>query len=353
MNDIRRKKIICILIPAHNEERVIGSTIQSLFSLVSGDDIYVVNDGSTDSTESVAKSLVPNVLTLHPNVGKAATMNAAISHFRLVNRYKYIMPMDADTVVQPDFLSHVLPILENDADKTIACAVGKVIGRSNNWVTLYRVWEYEIAQYIHKSAQGKEQAIIVCPGCSTVYRSEVFKKLSIPTGTLAEDMDFTFLLHRLHIGKIVYVDKARVVTQDPNNIKDLFKQLDRWYTGFWQCLIKHNIPWEGQTLDFEVALLALEGLFNGLLIIALTMFVPLALSYNPRLLVYPLSLDFIFFFLPTMILAAHRHRLWRLLLHIPHFYFLRMASSFIFFKSFIKVMFSFDRKMVWGKATRY
>ena len=56
-----------VLIPAHNEETVVGATIQSALGLVDPQDVYIVDDFSTDNTANVAKKYTKNVLSLNPN----------------------------------------------------------------------------------------------------------------------------------------------------------------------------------------------------------------------------------------------------------------------------------------------
>lgn len=334
---------LAILIPAYNEAEVIGNTLASFLKIIKKEDIYVVNDGSKDKTALVAKKYTPNVLTV-TNRGKANALNTAISKFKLTQKYKYLMPMDADTVITKDFLKYTLPILDQDKGKKICGVVGKVVGSTHSWLTTYRLWEYEISQTIHKRAQAHTNSVIVCPGCATVFRSELFKKIQIPQGTLTEDMDLTFLINRNKLGKIEFCSKAIVVTQDPQSLREFIKQIYRWYTGFWQCLIKHNIPWGGQALDIEVALLALEGLFNGLLVLSLILLLPLTILNKPSMLLIPASVDLFAFLLPTMMLTSIRHRIMKIYFYIPHFYFMRLISSVVFFISFLKIVLGHDAR---------
>jgi cellulose synthase/poly-beta-1,6-N-acetylglucosamine synthase-like glycosyltransferase len=195
--------------------------------------------------------------------------------------------------------------------------------------------------------------VLVCPGCATVYRSKVFDTLSIPVGTLAEDMDLTFHIQLNNLGKITFEEKACVVTQDPKSLRDFIKQIDRWYTGFWQCVSKHNIPWNGKLFDLEVAMLALEGLFNGLLIIVMAALIPFAFIKYPHLFYIPLFIDLFLFLIPTIIFIIIRHRHWNIVLHLPQFYFIRIICSLVFLISFFKVALNFDSKAKWNKAARY
>ncbi len=346
-------KRVAFIVPAHNEEVVIINTIKSILQIIDASDIYVVSDGSTDQTASIARKLIPNVLELFPNVGKATALNTAIKTFNLVQNYDFIMPVDADCRVDSNFLNEVLPIFDKDINHSLACVVGKVIGQNHNWVTAYRIWEYEVAQNIHKSAQAHLNTIIVCPGPSTIYRSEIFAKHEIPTGTLTEDMDFTFLIHRNKLGKIYYCGKAIVTTQDPKNLRDFIKQNDRWHTGFWQCIKKHNAPWGGQPLDAEIAFLATEGLFNGALVLVLIGLLPFILLTNPIQLLWPFLFDLFLFIIPTMSMASKQRRSWGIFKYFFTFYLLRFVTSLIFLKSFIKIVIGSDLKMGWNKIARY
>lgn len=344
---------IAFLIPAHNEQDVIENTLQALLKIASPDDIYVVNDGSKDDTQNMAEKYIKNILNLYPNQGKASAINTAIDYFGLSKKYSYLMPVDADTIIPSEFIKNALPVLVQDEKKEYVCVIGKVTGRPTSWVTTYRLWEYEIAQTVHKYAQSIEDAIVVCPGCATIFRAEIFQDHKIPSGTLTEDMDFTFLIHRENWGKIAYTSKAVVITQDPQSMYDFIKQIDRWYTGFWQCLLKHNIPWGGQRIDAEIAILASEGLFNGIVCILLVLLIPITLMKNPMILATPIIVDLVLFVLPTMILTAKRHNKKSIFKYMMHFYLMRVVSSLIFLKAFTKVVAGIDLSMIWGKASRY
>jgi len=166
-------------------------------------------------------------------------------------------------------------------------------------------------------------------------------------------MDLTFAIHRRHLGKIVYEGRAFIHTQDPNTFKDFVRQIDRWYIGLWQCITKYNIPWEGQMLDLEVAVMASEGIFSGLIFMAILVLAPFSLALNPIFILIPLLIDIALFLTPSIIFANLRHRQSPLIRYIAHFYFLRVVSSLIFFKSFVKVMLNWERSMPWFSPHRY
>lgn len=344
---------VAALIPAYNEQSVIANTLEAVLKLVPAKDIYVVDDGSRDKTATIARNYTKNVLSTE-NRGKANALNLGIKYFRLTQKYQFIFFMDADSQPKFDFLEKALIHFKKDPQKKIICVVGRVKGVINtSWVSKYRQWEYQVSYFIHKRAQSYLQSILVAPGCATVYRSNVFEKMVIPKGTMTEDMDFTFQMHRAGYHEMVLEKDAIVYTQDPQNIKDFTKQLNRWYTGFWQVVRKHDIPWRGQMLDLEACVLALEGLYNGLIVIFLfASFLPLSFLRRLGIFTYPVLFDLFIFFIPTLIWSAISDRDPSRILFIFHFYFLRFLSSLIFLKSFFNGFLSLEKDYVWD-SNRY
>jgi poly-beta-1,6-N-acetyl-D-glucosamine synthase len=345
---------IAVIVPTSNEEDVIVETLQSIMKLVNGKDLYVIDDGSKDKTIQLSKLFTSNVLSI-PHSGKAGALNFGIKYYNLTKKYDYILFMDADTQPSRNFLKFSLRHFRSDSNKDIIGIVGRVKGQGVNWISKYRQWEYQISHLIHKRAQSYLKSIVVLPGCATIYRSYIFDKFRFPKGTLTEDMDFTFMLHRSGYSNFVFEAKAIVYTQDPVNLKDYIRQLLRWYTGFWQNVRKHEIPWKGQMLDLEVVILAIEGLYNSLLVILLvTSLIPIVINNQISILGIPFLIDFFLFFLPTLIWSIISDRDYSRILLAPQFYLLRFLSSLIFLRSFFSGFLSLEMAYMWNtKRYRY
>src|SRR5438270_6044115 len=110
-------KKVAVLIPAYNEEAVIGRTLRAILRILPAEDVYVVDDGSDDNTSGVAKQYTDNVLVLQQNQGKANAENTGIQYFNLPDRYTYLLPMDADSLLTPQFLTTTVSILDKDVEK--------------------------------------------------------------------------------------------------------------------------------------------------------------------------------------------------------------------------------------------
>src|SRR5476651_1288370 len=78
------KGMLCLLIAAHNEELVLAKTINSAIAAgMSPEDIYVVDDNSTDRTTEIARSIVPeqNAIKVRRS-GKGLALTKGAKKFR-------------------------------------------------------------------------------------------------------------------------------------------------------------------------------------------------------------------------------------------------------------------------------
>ena len=99
------KPEISIVIPAMNEERVIGTVIKGVISMF-GDkcEIIVVDDGSKDSTGKVAKEAGARVVTHPYNIGNGAAVKSGIR----AATGEVIVMMDADGQHKPEDIPRLL-----------------------------------------------------------------------------------------------------------------------------------------------------------------------------------------------------------------------------------------------------
>lgn len=102
-----RRRLIA-LIAAHNEERCIGATLESLASQSRRpDEIIVVADRCTDRTVEIALSFGAKVFeTLGNRHRKAGALNQALTTvIRDLDPADQVLLMDADTVLSRQFLA--------------------------------------------------------------------------------------------------------------------------------------------------------------------------------------------------------------------------------------------------------
>ena len=84
-----------IIMPAWNEEEVIGGTIEELFRMMPEVDLVVVNDGSTDRTSEIARAAGAFVIDLPYNMGIGGALRTGYKYARQAG-YDRAIQVDAD-----------------------------------------------------------------------------------------------------------------------------------------------------------------------------------------------------------------------------------------------------------------
>jgi cellulose synthase/poly-beta-1,6-N-acetylglucosamine synthase-like glycosyltransferase len=96
-----------VLVPAHDEELVIGATLRCLTAdLRPTDGVLVVADRCTDATAAIARACGALVLERGPDAppGRAAARQAGLEH-ALGLAWDAIVMIDADSIIQPGFFA--------------------------------------------------------------------------------------------------------------------------------------------------------------------------------------------------------------------------------------------------------
>ena len=106
--------MISFVIPAHNEEALIGAAIDSIHDAVEGVDgeweIIVVDDASTDRTSEIATSMGTRVVKVnHRQISRVRNSGAAVANG------EYLVFLDADTILLQRTLHAALAALEEGA----------------------------------------------------------------------------------------------------------------------------------------------------------------------------------------------------------------------------------------------
>lgn len=109
------KKVLLVM-PAWNEQESIGAVLKNMTSQYPEIDILVVNDGSHDHTEFIAKENRALVLNHNGNQGYTAAIQSGRC-FAWANHYEIVLFADADGQHRPEDIERILdPLLKGEAD---------------------------------------------------------------------------------------------------------------------------------------------------------------------------------------------------------------------------------------------
>ncbi len=233
--ELKEFPFVTIVVPSYNEEERVGPTVEAALELDYPKDkfeIIVVDDGSKDDTSGVVKALQKkyknsgfNLLLLQQeNKGKGAAMNHALKSAR----GKYFICLDADSFVEKKALKIILPYF-TDEDVAAVLPALKVKDPKN---TLQKLQWYEyIINMFYKELMSKLDCVHVTPGPFSVYSKRLLEKVGgFDEDNITEDLEIAFRFQANNY-KIIQLLETNVLTLCPNNIKDLYKQRNRWFKG--------------------------------------------------------------------------------------------------------------------------
>jgi biofilm PGA synthesis N-glycosyltransferase PgaC len=249
---------IAVVVPAHNEEDNLPLSLSSAVRQAGPENVYVVDDNSSDDTSQVAFGYTSNVYSTARG-GKAAAVLAGIEHFGLLDRYEGVLVLDADSRLMPGAMS----CYEEELGGNVAAVIGnlRVLGFQKGAIAAWRrhLYFYMTSVYL-KGAVAYGGGFPVTPGFCTVYSSDALRQLDHDPVAPTEDIDFCWQIHRKRLGKIAYAPRAHVETGVPVNLEDYLRQIKRWDRGWHYATRKHRMPLGFQWVDLVAGLMSLEML---------------------------------------------------------------------------------------------
>tara|TARA_B110000305_G_C19381840_1_gene610030 strand:- start:600 stop:1268 length:669 start_codon:yes stop_codon:yes gene_type:complete len=129
--NLKDMKELLIIIPALNEEKTIKKIIQK--AKIFGD-VLVVNDGSIDKTKNIAKKNGVSVISHNINLGYDQAINSGLEFF-VKKKYKYVITIDADGQLPPNYIKSFKKKLKLNAD--IVCGVRSRVDRIGEKIFIF------------------------------------------------------------------------------------------------------------------------------------------------------------------------------------------------------------------------
>ncbi|MFI0153551.1 bifunctional polysaccharide deacetylase/glycosyltransferase family 2 protein [Streptomyces lydicus] len=228
---------VTVLVPAHNEEAGVESTLRSLLASTHRDlQIIVIDDGSTDRTAEIARGVGDPRVTVvqQPNSGKPGALGTGLSYARC----DIIVMIDADTVFEPDALHRLIQPL---ADPTIGAVSGNTkVGNRSRLLGRWQHLEYVLGFNLDRRMFEVLECMPTVPGAIGAFRRDALTAIGgISDDTLAEDTDLTMALWRVG-RRVVYEERAIAWTEVPSTLSQLWRQRYRWCYGTLQSMWKHR-----------------------------------------------------------------------------------------------------------------
>jgi poly-beta-1,6-N-acetyl-D-glucosamine synthase len=281
---------VAVLIAAHNEELVLGTSLTALAELIPMNNVHVMSDASCDRTVAIARAHGAHVAQTSENVGKAGALREGIEHFNLLESFEAVMILDADTLLDRHYFDVALPLLDDPRVVAVAgCAQTRWerrLGFVGSVLVAHRQRIYVLTQLLLKYGQTWRavNATHIVPGFASIYRTRALREIDInPAGLVIEDFNMTFEIHAKKLGRIAFHPGARAYTQDPDRYLDYTRQTRRWALGLWQTVRRHRL--RASFFTATLLLLLAELLTSSVLYLLL---VPVVLLLAVPEVVHPL-----------------------------------------------------------------
>ena len=241
---------VSVIMPALNEEELIGKSISSIFASNYPKDkieVICINDGSTDMTffymlrarHKYGEKL--KVVNFRKNLGKRKALYVGLKK----SRGEVIVTVDTDSKIGRSAIRNlVIPLIKDKKTGAVAGRVA-VLNEKENFLTRMLSIRYSISFDFGRAYQSVYGAVFCCPGALTAYRKELLrtfihewvkqKFLNIPC-THGEDRALTTLV--LKAGYLVrYQSNALIYTKVPSK----FWQMNRMYLRWTRSYIRESV----------------------------------------------------------------------------------------------------------------
>ncbi|EPY05938.1 family 2 glycosyl transferase [Paenibacillus alvei TS-15] len=241
---------VSIMVPAHNEGKVITKTVESLLALDYPHDRYeiiVINDNSSDNSSELLGNLqrkhdgrnliVINTDAVTGGKGKSNALNIGFKQ----SRGELIAIYDADNTPEKTALRYLVAEITND--DTLGAVIGKFRTRNRNTNLLTRFINIETLSFQWMAQAGRWKLFKLCtiPGTNFIMRRSIVESIGgWDVKAIAEDTEISFRIYMMGY-RIKFQPKSVTWEQEPQTVKVWFKQRTRWAKGNIYVIIK-NIP---------------------------------------------------------------------------------------------------------------
>lgn len=215
---------VSVLIPARNEETVIGYTIEAMLRLEYPPDkidILVINDGSTDKTKEIVQDYARrdsrlrlyNVPQGEGGKGKSRTLNVGLKQ----TNSEFIAVYDADNTPDPSALKYLMAQLLNDPRLGAVLGKFRTVNKKRNFLTRFINIETLGFQSMLQAGRWQLFKVATLPGTNCVIRRQLLDKLNgWDENAITEDSELSIRIY-MEGYRIKYIPYSVTYEQEPES----------------------------------------------------------------------------------------------------------------------------------------
>ena len=261
---VNKKHKFMAIIPAHNEETVVGNLVESLKKQNYPKecyDIYVIADNCTDNTAKIAKEAGAIVYERFDNTKKIK--GYALDWFLQQKiqenaPYDAICIFDADNIVDNNFMTAMNKKLCQGEE--VVQGYRDIKNPTDNWITSgYALFYWTMHRFYHLARYNLGLSPLL-NGTGFMVSFDIIKENNgWKTVTLTEDIEFS--LQRILKGKrLGWSTEAIVYDEQPTGFKQSWSQRSRWTVGHMQCMKEYTGKLLNEAIE-KKTMMNIDGFF--------------------------------------------------------------------------------------------
>jgi len=239
-----------VVLPAHNEEKVIKFSIESLVKMAypaDKFDIFIVADHCTDATVELARSQGVTVLEHSgpdKKPGKGRALRWACGRILAMNKYDAFCYFDADSLAHPGFLA----VMNSHLAAGEEAVQGRQLAKNTeSWLAKILAAGHIVS---NRFFQGPKYALglsATLHGKGMCFSSGVTAQYPWDETCLTEDIEMQMRLIRYGV-RITWAEDAIVYDEEPDTIRLYLKRTVRWTRGSLDTARRHLAGLWGRAL---------------------------------------------------------------------------------------------------------
>lgn len=239
-----------VLVPAHNEERVIGDIIRNLQGMDYPRELYdffIIADNCTDNTAQVARDMGAQVIEHFKEsedapTGKPIALKYALEQIgNYQDKYDLMMIFDADNLMDANMFREVnSQYLDKGKPDLIQCYLGAK--NKKGMVAWFYYTSYTTTNRFFQLA--KHRLGLNCSVGGTGYAittAYLHQRGGWTTTSLTEDIEIQ-VEATCEGRRILWNHASRVYDEKPTNLIASMRQKTRWGQGHWFVALRNTVP---------------------------------------------------------------------------------------------------------------
>lgn len=252
----KRQNRFIVLVPSYKQDKVISQCVISILGQTYPQrmfDMIVISDHQNEMTNMKLAQYPITLLT--PNFEKstkAKSLQYAIMNLPEFKIYDAVVVLDADNIVEPEFLEQVNDAFEGAGTKAI---ITHRLPKNMDTTTarLDAIFE-EINTSVFRRGHIRFGLSAAMSGSGVIYDFEWFKRNIMKVRTAEEDKELEAMLLRQRV-YIDYFDHIYVYDEKKRKTGEISRQRGRWALAQYKSLFKNIINLPGAIIkrDYDYA----------------------------------------------------------------------------------------------------